>query len=57
MAEWFRALVLSSGGPGFNPPPLSGFVLGRVQILGHAVYIESWYASCQCGFLTMLCFI
>ena len=59
MPEWFRALVLQSGGPGFKPStlPLAGFVprSSRVQILGHALYIANWSASSQLGFLTMLC--
>ena len=59
MAEWFRALVLQSGGPGFKPStlPLARFVSrsSRVQILGHALYIANWSASSQLGFLIMLC--
>ena len=54
MAEWFRALFLQSGGPGFKPSTLTlaGFVSrsSRVQILGHALYLANWL-----GFLTMLC--
>ncbi len=39
------------------PLPLAGFVsrLSRVQILDHALYIANWFASCQLGFLTLLC--
>ena len=50
LAEWFRALVLQSGGPGFKSS--TGFVFScpRVQILGHALCIANWSASCQLGF-------
>ena len=38
--------------------PLDFFsVVLSVQILSHACKIANWYASCQLGFLTLLCSI
>ncbi len=54
---WGAGIVIRRSPVQDLPLPLAGFVswLSRVQILNHALYIANWSASCQLGFLTLLC--
>ena len=54
-----RAPDLKSGGVGLSSVLTTSWIcsrFSRVQLLGHACkLIANWSASCQLGFLTMLC--